>query len=672
MRSLGDPNVTREIFGNVPAALQYAFYFTATLACGWAVLIFLRRGMTWRSATGDARAHDPRRTRLQKLFSVVGYLTFHRELRRDPFAGTAHMLMFHGFFILFIGTCLVAAEEYGSKLTGLHPLFFYGRFYLISSLVIDLGGVAFLVGTGMFIQRRLSAGPTRILRAWWVAALSLLLAAIGLSGFLLEGARIARDMPGYEKWSVVGYGVAVAMRGAGLSGEATLPWHRALWATHAAFCVVFFALLPWGSFSHAVYGAASWANRTLRAPGRLRTPVIGQASPGAAAWSDMGWTDLLQADACTTCGRCNAVCPAAAADKPLRPREVVLGLRAAMDAQSPGMAMPGLSALIPDDVIWSCTTCGACNTACPVGIEVFDKIVELRRGRVEEGRVPEAAERVFDSTASRFNPFGKPNSDRMLWATGLDAPVAGENEPVEFLYWVGCAGSFDPDGQGVAQSMVKILNHLGVPYRVLGKRERCTGDPVRRMGEEGMFQELARGNINQLKSHGVRRVLVHCPHCFNTFKNEYPLFGGTFEVEHHSVFLQRMIGEGRLKLTRGNGSSVTFHDPCYLGRINGEVAPPRAVLHALPQLRVVEMPRSGKDSFCCGAGGGSMWLDVKGAQRVESIRAKEAAETGAATVATGCPFCKGMIKAGQQSLASGAVKQDVKDLAELIVDAEGL
>jgi len=669
---LGDPTATREIYGNVSGAFKYAFYLAITLACGFAVLAFIRRGLMWRRATGDARDHEPRRSPWHKLASVVEYLTFHRELRRDPFAGAAHMLMFHGFFVLFIGTCLVAAEEYGSRFSGVKPLFFYGGFYLAASLVIDLGGVGFLVGLGMFITRRLGANRGHILHAWWVAAPAWLLAAIAVTGFLLEGTRIARDMPGHEPWSVVGYGVATAMRGLGLSGEATLPWHRALWATHAALCIAFFGLLPWGFFGHIAYGAASWANRSLRPRGRLRTPAT-TVPPGAAAWRDMGWTDLLQADACTTCGRCNDVCPASAAGKPLQPREVVLGLRRALDeGQRPGPPMPGLSALIPDAVIWSCTTCGACNHACPVGIEVFDKIIEIRRGRVEQGHIPDAAERVFEETATRSNPFGKPDAERLDWAAGLDAPVALDDEQVELLYWVGCAGSFDPDGRSVARSMLKILNHLGVRYRILGTRERCTGDPARRMGEEGLFRELALDNIARLRGHGVRRVLTHCPHCFNSFRNEYPLLGAAFEVEHHSQFLERMIAGGRLKLLRMATGSVTFHDPCYLGRMNGEVEPPRAVLRALPELRVLEMPRQRERSFCCGAGGGSMWLDVKGAQRIEGIRAREAADTGAATVATACPFCKGMIRAGQQSLGDDAVRQDVKDLAELIVEAEGL
>jgi Fe-S oxidoreductase len=255
----------------------------------------------------------------------------------------------------------------------------------------------------------------------------------------------------------------------------------------------------------------------------------------------------------------------------------------------------------------------------------------------------------------------------------MAVPVAREGEAIELLYWVGCAGSFDPDGQAVSRAMVKILNHLGVKYRVLGRRERCSGDPARRMGEEGLFQELARDNIARFGSHHVQNILTQCPHCFNTFKNEYPELGATFRVEHHSEFLARMLHDGRLKLPRGGSDqSITFHDPCYLGRVNGQTQAPRVVLNVLPSTLLVEMPRSGENSFCCGAGGGSMWLDTKGAERVENLRAKEAAATGAATIATGCPFCKSMLKAGVQSLDPQAAVPQVRDLAELVIEAEGL
>jgi Fe-S oxidoreductase len=317
-----------------------------------------------------------------------------------------------------------------------------------------------------------------------------------------------------------------------------------------------------------------------------------------------------------------------------------------------------------------------------VGIDVHGKIVALRRGRVESGVVPAAAEDVFVSSAARFNPFQKPNEARLDFALGLPVPVAERDEPVELLYWIGCAGSFDPQGQSVARSMINVLNHLQIPYRVLGPRERCTGDPARRMGEEGLFQELARENLSTLREHRVQRILTHCPHCFNTLRNEYPDLQARpegkslpqYEVIHHTEFLAELVAAGRIRLQAGATGNVTYHDPCYLGRGNGVTAAPRDVIAALPGVATAEMPRNGKNSFCCGAGGGAMWLDVRGDERVENIRFREAAETGAQTIVTGCPFCKTMLdaaRAAQTGEATSPVRQ-VKDVAELVSEGLGL
>jgi Fe-S oxidoreductase len=660
-----DELITREIMGNVPAAIRIAFYLVACVACGLAGYGFWRRFRRYRKGVGQLPDRHQRRSRLAGVGSVIAYLTLHQQLLRDRYAGVAHLLIIYGFGILFIGTCLVFLEHD----TPLH--FFYGTFYRLASLLIDLGGVAFIAGLLMFLRRRLQDGASRLLHAWWVGSLGGLLLVIGSTGFLLEAARIARDMPGFERWSFVGYGLALGFHGLGVQGDVALHWHRMLWLTHALCCVVFFALLPWRFFSHPVLGAVSWATRRSAPQGKLRLPDLMHTAPGAVRACDLPWIDLLQADACTTCGRCNAVCPAHAAGKPLRPRDVVLGLRAAFELSLAAHDSP-LSDTIDDDMLWSCTTCGACNEMCPVGIEIVDKVVEGRRGRVEEGVVPQAAVDLFEHTAVQFNPYGKAVGNRLAWADGLDIRVARDSEPVELLYWVGCAGSFDPDGQSVSRSMIKILNHLGIDYRVLGNQACCTGDAARRLGEEGLFQQLARHNIATFERYAVTRVLTHCAHCYNTFKNEYPALGATFAVEHHSQFLARMIQTGRLRLPLAREATVVFHDPCYLARGNGETRAPRQVLGALSRIQLEEMPRHGQETFCCGAGGGAIWLDWPGQERIETLRVEEAVLTGATTIATGCPFCKTMLEAGRQGLAPKGDGVVVKDLAELVLEAEGL
>ncbi len=679
-QSIASEQVTRTILDNVPFWLSTLFYLAAFLATAWAALGFYlraqrRRKKTLKTTTSDHRSAFSNRpqTWTSVIFSGLRYVTFHQQLLRDRYAGIAHLLLFYGFFILFVGTCLVFLEND----TPLH--FFYGWFYLISSLVIDLGGIAFLVGLGMFLWRRHRNKPDRILRVWWVTALSWLLVAIGITGFLLEGARIARDFPPFERWSIAGYSVALGLDAVGLSGETAAQVHRVCWALHAALCVGFFALLPWRFFSHMVYGLVSWITRQQRPLSQLAPVVLESThSPGAVVASDFYARDLLQADACTTCGRCNDVCPANAAGKPLRPREIVLGLRAGLDTDTEAP----LEQWILEDSLWSCTTCSACNSVCPVGIDIYDKILDLRRGRVESGAVPRTAEAVFESVATRFNPYGKSPNERFSWAGDLTVPVVQPEEKVELLYWIGCAGHFDPEGRGVSRAMIKILNHAKINYRVLGAAERCTGDPARRMGEEGLFQELARENHKTFHRHQVKKILTHCPHCFNTMRNEYPTVEThsdsekiTYEVIHHADFLNELLATGKLSPQAKSGEEVTFHDPCYLARGNGRVNAPRNALANIPNLHLVEMPRHGRSSFCCGAGGGSMWLDVRGRERVENIRFDEAQSTGATTVVTGCPFCKTMLESSRlaksEEPSSGSVPR-VKDLAELMADNLGL
>ena len=674
-QSAGDSQqITRTILDNVPSWLSTGFYLASFAAIGWAAVGFYRRAAVRRSGRSSESNSVGKLCRAWSMtVDGVKYLTFHRQLLKDRYAGIAHLLMFYGFFILFIGTCLVFLEHD----TPLH--FFYGWFYLITSLVVDLGGVAFLIGIGMFLWRRHRRPPNRLLQSWWVAAMSWLLAAIGVTGFLLEGARIARDFPPFERWSAAGYGVALGLNAVGISGEAAAKLHRMCWGLHAALCVFFFALLPWKFFSHAAYGLASWVTRRDRPLARLAPVALeSNRSPGAVTAQDFLRKDLLQADACTTCGRCNDVCPANAAGKPLRPREIILGLRAALDTDPDAP----LETWIADESLWSCTTCAACNSACPVGIDIYDKIVDLRRGRIEAGAAPPVAEELFESVATRFNPFGKPPSERFAWARDLNLPIAKPGEPIDLLYWIGCAGHFDPEGREVSRAMVKILNHARIDYRVLGPSERCTGDPARRMGEEGLFQELAAANRSTFRGHRVKRILTHCPHCFNTMRNEYPALATngeagepTYDVVHHTQFLSELIGEGKLTLKSQVNELITFHDPCYLGRGNNVVNAPREALAAIPGVRLTEMPRHGTSSFCCGAGGGAMWLDIRGHERVENLRLREAESTGAKTIATGCPFCKTMLDSSRNGATNGieaAGVSRVKDVAELVAENLGL
>lgn len=657
-----NPLPHREILWNVPGGVMGAVYLLSACAIAWIAWWFWQRSKTWNAGSNDNRQADqiqnPKskiQNRAAGLARLAAYLLTHRVILRDPYAGVMHLFIFWGFVVLLIATTLVGIQHH------LHVEFLTGTFYLWFSLLSDLGGIAFCGGIGMALWRRRSlAAHRQLLPRWQTTAMLWLLMVVGLTGFLLEGARISRDFPAFEVWSPAGYATGVVLSAAGFGGEAAPGLHRGLWMFHAALVLGFFAIVPVTLLRHLVTGAWSVARPTGH-PGVLAPPRGAVAGP--VGLPQFRQIDLLQADACLTCGRCTEVCPAQAAGKPLDPRGIVLGLRAHLDDRE-----TPLTAQIADDALWSCTTCNACDTACPVNINVVEKVVTLRRGRVATADIPTNAAESLESAAQKFNPFGRANSARLEWATGLKVPVAAESEPVELLYWVGCGGAFDPAGREVTRAMVRILDHLKVNYRVLGCRERCTGDPARRLGEEGLWQELAAHNRQSFAAHGVQTILTHCPHCFNSFRNEYTALGPMPRVLHHSQWLRDQIAAGRLSLRESRAERVTFHDPCYLARANDEVEAPRDVLRGLLGTALVEMAQHGQKAFCCGGGGGQLWLDVRGATRVETIRAGHVEQTAAQIVATGCPFCRVMLEAGRTSLPAGQGNWRVKDLAELVAE----
>ncbi len=653
--------ITRQIEWNVVLWMKVFLYlgaYSGLAVAGWRLY---RRIRVWRLG----RPTDVDFSFSRSFANVVAWISNRGKMPRDRYASLMHFLILWGFIVLFIGTTLVFLEHQ----TPLH--FFYGTFYLVASAVLDLGGLAFLAGLGMAAYRRHVQRAARLRASRWVDLLLGLMAAIGVTGFLVEGFRISVTLPGFERVSFVGYTLAWLFRACGLNTAELTQFHRLSWVTHAALCIAFFGLGTVYFFRHLFISILPVALRPRRLSAALRPYEVAPDVVPSGTVSDLRWKDLLDADACTTCGRCTSVCPAALAGKSLDPREVVLKLSdlVGRHASSRIGKPPTVFETVTDQEVWDCTTCGACVYECPVDIEVYDKIIDLRRQLVDLGRVSPAARTCLEGLERRLNPWDYAPGQRLAWSENLRLAAVKVDKKPDWVYWVGCAGAFEPAAQAISRAVVEILRQAKVDFVVLGSEERCTGDPARRMGDEALFERFRAKNLATLRRFGVRKIVTHCPHCLNTLKNEYQTGDQQeFEVFHHSQLLNQLIAEGKIRVSaHPNGQAVTFHDPCYLGRHNGEFDAPRAVLDQLSGIRRVEMKRSREQSFCCGGGGGQMWLESSGRARVENLRLAEADQAGASLVATACPFCKVML----ETASATAGKQDhvkVRDIAELICE----
>ncbi|MGD0714141.1 MAG: (Fe-S)-binding protein [Gaiellaceae bacterium] len=433
-----------------------------------------------------------------------------------------------------------------------------------------------------------------------------------------------------------------------------------VWA-HLCFIFVFLAYLPHSKHLHIATAAVNvWFTRT-RASGRLEPLRFdlpdAELRFGAGTVADLTWKQIMDGFSCTECGRCQDACPAHATGKILSPKLLIMGIRDQVFAQS---TEPIAGHGVPEEMIWDCVTCGACIEACPVSIEHVDHIVDLRRHLVMvESNFPAEAEPMLRDVERASNPWGKPQTERAAWAEELGVRVLEPGDPApEYLYWVGCAASFDERARKSAESTAKLLQAAGVDFAILGPRESCTGDPARRIGNEYVFQAFAEQNVSTLNESGVTKIVASCPHCFNTLANEYPDFGGRYEVLHHTELLAQLVRDGRLAPQAGE-KEITYHDSCYLARHNDVRAEPRELVAAVG--RPVEMKRSGKQTFCCGAGGAHMWMEERGTG-INEERVREAVETGAATLAVACPFCTVMLDDGVRTSGKQLRVVDVSTL----------
>ena len=654
--------VTREILWNVPPwarVLMYLLFLAALAVCIFGIVQKVRGWRKGRPAGASV-----------SLSKALGRLwrdaVLQSRIWRSGAAGLSHALVFWGFVVLFIGTCIVAAEDYGSWLLGQEHLFFTGNFYLGVSFALEVFGIFFLVGLVLALLRRKADGHFRPLSRRIDLAVLWLFLVIGLSGFATEGLRIAAAGGGmenhpFERWSFVGWGLALCLQGL---GPAALEfWHLACWLFHMVLSMAFIALVPYCKLRHIFFAPLNIALHEDRKAGRYQGVSMEEVEEtgryGVATAADFTRRQLMSFDACTECARCQTVCPATTTGKPLSPMKVVLDIAGA------GASADSLHGEeISPDVLWACTSCGACVEECPVYIDQLGAIVDLRRHLVAEGEIRGSAQAALRSVGAAGNPWGMPREERSAWSEGLAVPTIEEEPSPEVLFWIGCAGSYDRRSRKVTEAMVRILKAAGVRFAILGKGECCTGDPARRMGDEFTYTELAGANIETLSAASFERILTTCPHCFNAIANEYPDLGGDYEVVHHSEFIEELISTGRLELAGGTPVRGTLHDPCYLARQNDVVEAPRSALRSAG-LEVVEPEQSGKEGFCCGAGGGRMWMEEDTGERINSERWSQLQETDPETVAVGCPFCMTMMTDARDAVDSPV---EVKDIAELVAE----
>ena len=629
------------------------------------------------------------------LRMLIAVSVLQRKVARRRFAGVMHILMFAGFIALGIGTTIVALNVDILKHFGIDVL--RAQPYLIFEVVLEFMGLAFIVGLSMVFYRRLVERPKYLKHERKDLYLPGILLLLLIQGFVLEGIRLAVLQPEWQEWSFVGYAFSLLFRAVGVNeglvrvavgpGVVTitavpaLAWaYGILWWFHAGTTFYFAASLPWTRASHFIFSPANTYFERAVPYGRLGKPFdvddlmkpdAPQPALGTATTTALPWFDRLQLDACTICGRCTSVCPAWSTGKTLDPMRVILDLRDAMVREAKGVPLgEPLAEYVGYDELWACTTCMACMQECPVSIRHVPFIVDLRRNlALELGRIPEEAQGMLRNVETNYNPWGIAWDQRARWAEGLGvktmAEAAAAGETVDVLYWVGCAASFDDRNRKVAQSVARLLQKAGVRFAILGAEEKCTGDPARRLGNEYLAQTMIKANVEALNRYGVKKIVTACPHCFNAIKHEYPDFGGTYEVVHHSVFLDDLLKGGKLTPTKEVQEFLTFHDACYLGRYNKVYDEPRDVLMRIPGVRTVEMKMCRDKGFCCGAGGARMWMEEKVGEKVNHRRLAHVEETGAKAVASACPYCLIMFDdAAKTKGREGIARFDIAELLE--------
>lgn len=653
-----------------------------------------RRYRLWRLGTPDNRSDDlgERVASFLKISVLDGILHrrffsadngrgFGRLVPKEPFPGIMHFLIFAGCGLLLLGAFTDFLSHYVFE-------FMEGNVYLTFCFLNDLGGVFVLVGVVMAVIRRYVQKPERLDNKLEDAVGLGLVFLVVITGFIVEGLRIvaahSQDpgiaLPKWEQWGFFGYAFAQAFDG--LAASTQLSWYQGMWWFHILLFIgtMIYVGLSFSKLMHIVVSPLNVFFKSSRPKGALSFVDMETVETfGVSKIEEFTWKQLLDLDACTRCGKCQDSCPAYLSGKPLSPKAMIQDLKAHFEPRGAVLLKNKeaeeseetlIGNVIPEDVIWSCTTCRACQEMCPVYVEHIDKIIDMRRNLVlMQNKGSETVQRALKTMMTRGDPWAGAMFLRDDWAKDMDVKRLSEENRAEVLLWVGCTGALQERNIKVTQAVARILSAAGVDFGILSVEETCCGEPARRLGHELTFQTMAEQNIDTFKRYGVKKIVTPCPHCFNTIKNEYPQFKGDFEVVHHTEFIKDLIEQGKLKLTSEINKRITYHDPCYLGRYNDVYEPPREILEAVVSGDgFVEMERSGRRSFCCGGGGGHMWMEETVGRRTDEIRIEDIVETECSVAAVACPFCLQMLEeAARRKKIEESL--EVLDLAELVEKA---
>ena len=611
-----------------------------------------------------------------RLKTVLAVIFANIGIWQEIYPGTMHFFIFWGTILNFLGK-IVRLFSYPVGLTNPPQ-----NIFLYVSFISEIGGILGLMSGCMAVVRRYIIKPSRLDTKLDNSLIFIWMFLILLTGYLIKGYRIASvgidPPPNWLSWAPISYWVSrlILILPSKPLNE-LLVWHRVL--IHVIPVFLFFAYVVIGrsQMQHMFLAPLNVFFRSLKPRGALN-PILDFEEAetfGVRDISEFTWKQLLDLEACTACGRCQDVCPVHLSEKPLSPKRMLQNLKEHLRREGPKLLStaiekrepkPIIGTIVSEDELWACTACMACEEMCPIYVEHIGRNVDLRRYQVlMETKYPPEVKQLFKNLQNNSNPWGMGRGLLAEWIKGLGVKKFSEEVDPEILFWVGCAGSYDDRNQKAAASLVKILQAIGVRFGILGIEEGCCGDPARRLGNEYLFQTLAKANIKVLHGYGVKKILTTCPHCFHTLKNEYPQFGGGFQVIHYTQFLAELLNIGKLKLTKPIDKVITYHDSCYLGRGNQVYDAPRRILRAIPGLKLAEMERHRTRSFCCGAGGGRMWMDEKIGKRINQMRVDQAIQAKAALIGTACPYCLTMLGDGIKEKGQEETIA-VFDLSELV------